>query len=178
MGHHPRSLLALRGWLDGGDKVLLPGSSFLDFLLGVRLLLGDVPLLLHAYDGCVRRGHGWLREGHVVLRGLVVHDVVALAKVDHRLGCLVVDVVELALGACHLELDGVDVRALEVVVANHCHVMDFGELDVLAEDVDELDDDLHPMMNPKNGVLTVFALSRTKLRKHGQSSWHEIHPFV
>ena len=118
MGRHPRSLLALRGWLDGGDEVLLPSSSFLDSLLGVRLLLGDVPLLLHARNGCVRLEHEWLREGHVVLRGLVVHAVVALAKVDHRLGRLVVDVVELALGAWRLELDGVDVRALEGVVAN------------------------------------------------------------
>jgi hypothetical protein len=56
--------------------------------------------------------------------------------------------------------------------------MDVHELDVLAEDVDELEEDLHPMMNLKNGVLTVFALSRMKLRKRGHSSWHEILPFM
>jgi hypothetical protein len=56
--------------------------------------------------------------------------------------------------------------------------MDYVKLDGLVEDADELVEDLHPMMNPKNGVLTVFSLSKRKLRKHGRTSWHEIRPFV
>jgi hypothetical protein len=177
VGLHPHSPLALRGWLDVGDEVFLLGSSFLDSPQGVRLLLGGVPLLLHAHDGCVRRGHEWLLEGHVVLRGLIAHDVVALAEVDRRLVCHVVVVVELALGAWRLELDDVDALALEGGLANHCHVMDFGKLDDCLDDEDELVEDLHPMMNPKNDAVTGFSLTKTRWRKRGQSSWHEIIPF-